>query len=306
MTKATVIGLVVRGGVDEALPYAIQVLAWAIARGFTALIDEASYSVVHESLAALGATLPLKTVSPHELVVQADPIVSLGGDGTLIGVARLVHGAAPAMVGVNFGKLGFLTEISPDELLPVLDGVIDGSAIIGERAMLAVSVRRLSGETAEHHAVNEIGVIKGIKSSLPNLEVEFGKEMVMAFRGDGILIATPTGSTAYSLSAGGAIVHPDLDAVLATPLCPHSLTVRPIVLPTSEVLTIRLRNYQEEIYAVIDGHMLIPIEVGDSIAVKRSQHAVRFVRSPSRSYFAILREKLNWGLGNKERPSVLE
>jgi NAD+ kinase len=292
------VGLVLRPGVKEALPYLAKVSKWCSEHSFELLFDAGCHKNDVDKL-NLGL---FSNVSSAEMVAQADIIVSLGGDGTFIGVARLITGFSPAMLGVNFGKLGFLTEIAPSELISVLDAVINNNAVIGERSMLTATVLRGGDVVATSQALNEVGIMKGVKSTIPNFTIDVSGQMVMAFRGDGVLIATPTGSTAYSLSAGGSIVHPDLDVVIVTPLCPHSLTVRPIVLPAKEQINVNLNDYDDKAYAVIDGHMLLTLEHGDIISVSPSPYSVRLVRSPSLSYFAILREKLNWGLANRERP----
>ncbi|MBN8549052.1 MAG: NAD(+)/NADH kinase [Deltaproteobacteria bacterium] len=291
------IGLVVRPGVDAAKALAEQVLAWAKGHGHSIIIEE-------ESAKVIGAKEP--GVPGYQLAVKADPIVTLGGDGTLIGVARYVTKRSPLLIGVNFGNLGFLTELTPAELLPTLEKFFsDGGKSLpcGERSMIFCEVIR-SVDGAEKcvfssQAVNDVVIQKGTQDKLMDIDFAVDSEDVMRLRADGLIISTPTGSTAYSLAAGGSIVHPLLSVVLVTPICPHSLTSRPLVLSLDARLTVRLPRHEGSTFLSIDGQVSVPLFSGDRVQLTRAENVVRFARSPSKSYFEILRTKLNWGIGNK-------
>ncbi len=286
---SSTLGLVVRPGIEKALTLAKEVVVWAQSHGHKILLEEET-----ASLLGLGGG-----VSGRDLAVQADPIVVLGGDGTLIGIAHFVEGRIPTLVGVNFGHLGFLTELSPDELMKTLPLVLAGTARVAERSMILATVIRDGREIFATQGVNEAVVLKGADQPLLEIDLSVDNEEVMRLRADGLIIGTSTGSTAYSLAAGGSIVYPTLPVVLVTPLCPHSLTVRPLILKLDSELTLSIPEYPGVVFLSVDGQLSTRLSSGDIIKIQRAQNSVRFVRSPSRSYFEILRTKLNWGIANK-------
>ena len=286
-----VIGVVIRPGIPAAIELGEQLVAWCKNNGHSILSGVAEGRGV-----ALG-----NSVSFEELAEKADPIVVLGGDGTLIGLARHVQDPAPVFIGVNFGNLGFLTEIAPAELFPVLDGFFAGTLRVGERSMVEARVLR-EGESKPAYisqVMNDAVVQKGARSRLFDMDLAVDGEAVTRIRADGIIIATPTGSTAYSLAAGGSIVDPELPVVLVTPICPHSLTSRPLVLSLNRELSIATPSIDGNVFLIVDGQEAIDLQSGDKVVVKRAKNRVKFVKSPSKSYFEILRQKLNWGIGNQ-------
>jgi NAD+ kinase len=283
------IGLVVRPGVEAAQDLARELAQWA---------GMAGHKIVADSRTAEAVGLA-ESIEYHRLTQVADPIVTLGGDGTLIGIARHVAEESPVMVGVNFGTLGFLTEISPSELFSVLEEVLAGNADVAERTMLLTRVIRGKEQVFQSSAVNDAVVQKGSRDKLLDLDFLVGSESVMRIRADGLIFATPTGSTAYSLAAGGSIAFPTLQVVLVTPICAHSITSRPLILPLDSALEIRIPEYDGEVFLSVDGQDSCPLQTGDLVSITRDPHLVRFVKSPSRSYFDILRTKLNWGVANK-------
>ena len=202
------------------------------------------------------------------------------------------------MVGVNFGRLGFLTEIAPDEILSVLEDLFASKARIGERGMLRADVIRADQLLRSTQAINDCVIQKQAQDPLLDLDLEVDQDQVLRLRADGLIVSTPTGSTAYSLAAGGSIVDPTLRAILVTPICPHSLTNRPLILPRERVLTIKVPQYDGEVFLNVDGQETIALQSGDAVRLSKSEHTVRFVRSRKHSYFGILRNKLNWGLSN--------
>ncbi len=290
------IGLVVRGEVPEAVQLACRVVEWCHSNG---------YEVIGSQETAKDCSVKLDRVIPEpELVSQADPIVTLGGDGTLIGVARHVREQNPVLLGVNFGTLGFLTEIAPEECLETLEDVIHSRALLGKRDMLLASVFRGGRELFSCQGVNEALVQKGTRDRLLTLKLFIDEQPIMLLKGDGLITATPTGSTAYSLAAGGSIVHPEISALLLSPVCPHSLTARPLILPSEKKVSLEIpRDYDGSVFLLVDGQESFSLEPGDEVRVTRSPREVTFVQSKRKSYFEILRTKLRWGVRNVEKES---
>lgn len=284
------IGLVIRPGVQEALKCAEELIAWSKAHSHQVMLEQQSQKL-------LG--LSGKAFYREEISTQANPIVTLGGDGTLIGVARYVDSKAPIIIGVNFGSLGFLTEITPKQLLSVLDEVLSDKAVCGERNMLYCEVFRDGASFFSSQAVNDAVIQKGVREKMLELDLAVNDEEVVRVRGDGLIVATPTGSTAYSLAAGGSIVYPSLEVVLITPICPHALTNRPFILPLDRTLKVTVPPYDGKVFLNVDGQVSIALQTNDVVKILRSKNKLRFARSPSSSYFEILRTKLNWGVGNK-------
>jgi NAD+ kinase len=284
------IGLIVKSGVEDARKLGIQLLEWCKHHGHQFVLEE---QTVH--------SLNLQNVRGYEaqeIAKIADPIVTLGGDGTLIGVARYIGNETPTLIGVNFGNLGFLTEIKPIELLATLEEYFKGGVQFGVRALITAKVVRKNKEIFFSKAVNDVVIQKGAKDPLLNLDVFVENEEVMMLRADGLIVSTPTGSTAYSLAAGGSIVHPSLQSLLLTPICPHSLTIRPLVLPFDYTICVKTPHYEGEMFLSIDGQVPVCLESHDHVIISKANTQVKFVRSMKRSYFDILRTKLNWGIAN--------
>jgi NAD+ kinase len=284
------IGLVIRPGNQKILARARELLAWCAER---------SIAVDFESQTSQLLEQKGKSFSAQQLVRNVNTIVTLGGDGTLIGVARYVQGTSPLFVGVNFGNLGFLTEVRPDELNQVLEAALNSKVSSAERTLLQVKVERDGAVFFDSQAVNDVVVQKGATSPLPDLDLSVNNHAVARIRADGIIFATPTGSTAYSLAAGGSIAHPSVNVILVTPVCPHSLTNRPLILPGTAQVSVELPKFHEEVLVTVDGQVSKVLRPGDIIRVSQAKQSVRFVISEDKSYFDILRTKLNWGVPNQ-------
>jgi NAD+ kinase len=222
-------------------------------------------------------------------------IIVLGGDGTLLSVARLVGGYEVPILGVNLGGLGFLTEIHLEELYRVLERVIQGDYKKDEREVLNVTVFRRGDQMAEFTVLNDAVINKGALARIIDLETTINGEYISTFKSDGLIISTPTGSTAYSLSAGGPIVYPSLHCIVITPICSHTLTNRPIVIPDDVAIRIVLKTEDQEVILTLDGQLGFPLEFGDVVEVKKAQYRIFLIQSPYRHYFGLLREKLKWG-----------
>ncbi|MBK9707139.1 MAG: NAD(+)/NADH kinase [Acidobacteria bacterium] len=230
-----------------------------------------------------------------QLVEDVDLIIVLGGDGTMLGAARLIGPRQIPVLGVNFGWLGYLTEFTLKEMFPALDRLIEGRLSIDYRMLLDVIVKRGDDVIASHRALNDAVVNKSAPARMPQLECYVDGMFVNSFRADGMIIATPTGSTAYSLSAGGPIVHPGMSAIILTPICPHMLSNRPVVVSGDSTVEMRIKVSSDDLMLTIDGQLGISLELDDRIELRRSRFIFTLVRPASRNYFEVLRTKLKWG-----------
>lgn len=232
---------------------------------------------------------------PEELRERIDFLVVLGGDGTLIYAARLLAGRPVPIFGVNMGSLGFMTEIPVADLLPTLEEALEGRYQVSPRMKLDAALYREGREIVRQEVLNDVVISKGALARIADLDVAIDGNLVTVYKADGIIVATPTGSTAYSLSAGGPIVYPSLEAVVLSPICPHTLTQRPIVVPPDRVIAITLSSSNGEVYLTFDGQSGLPMEQGDRVEIARSADLALLVRNPHLDYFSILRAKLRWG-----------
>ena len=243
----------------------------------------------------LAKVLGWELVEESELVERAELLIVLGGDGTLIHGARLLAGRPVPILGINLGSLGFMTEIPSSEMYPVLERVLAGDFQTSSRMKLSCKLYRNGRILLEDQALNEVVVNTGALARLADHELLMGGQYVTTFKADGVIIATPTGSTAYSLSAGGPIVHPKVDAMIVSPICSHALTQRPIVTPGDQTLSLSVSNEVPDFYLTIDGQAGQPVQRGDRLDVERSPNRVLLISNPQLDYFAILRQKLRWG-----------
>lgn len=231
----------------------------------------------------------------EEISERVDILVVLGGDGTLLSAARMISGTKVPILGVNAGGLGFLTEITTDELFPVMEKVLSGDCQITERCLLKAELFRGDQRVTQSNCLNDVVINKGALARMIDLETSIGEDYVTTYKADGLIISTPSGSTAYSLSAGGPIVYPSLDSILITPICPHTLTNRPILVPGDAEVRVQIGSGDGKVYLSFDGQVGLALEDGDSVQVKKAEDVVRLIKSPHRSYFEVLRSKLRWG-----------
>jgi NAD+ kinase len=231
-----------------------------------------------------------------EVAAEADLVIVLGGDGTLIHAARLLGGRPVPILGVNMGSLGFLTEVPQSEMYAAIDLVLAGKATVSERMKLRVHLHRGGSEKplVDTQVLNDVVIGKGALARMAEFDTRCSGQFVATYKADGIIVATPTGSTAYSLAANGPILFPTMRSVVLSPICPHTLTQRPIVVPDDQNLEIILMN-DSEVYLTLDGQRGVPLERGDRVQVKQSSHRVLLVRNPAIDFFGILRAKLRWG-----------
>ncbi len=233
-----------------------------------------------------------------EVAAQADALVVLGGDGTLLGVSHALARRSVPLLGVNFGSLGFLTEIALPELYETLEGLLNDKYEYEERRMLHAVVRCQGSPDQSGDVLNDVVVAKAVLSRIIELDVSIDGLFVSAFRADGLIVSSPTGSTAYNLAAGGPILHPALPAVVLTPICPHMLTNRPLVIGDKSSVEVRLRAERGvDVQVTFDGQRGFPLSSDDSVVVTRSPRTLRLVKAKGRDFFGVLRTKLKWGEG---------
>ena len=290
----TRVGLIAKRGLDAASGVLAELAGWLDARGVRPVFET-------ETAKLAGLPPDRATVSREDLPRECDLIVALGGDGTLIGIAGLIARAESdvPILAINFGSLGFLTEITLPELYEALEATLAERAVIEPRAMLSARTIRDNVQFAEQIVLNDVVITKAALSRIIEMSVAIGGAPVTRVRADGLILATPTGSTAYNLAAGGPIVHPAVDAILLTPIAPHTLTNRPLVIAgTSEIHVRPIMEALDEVYVTFDGQSGFPLRPGDQVIVRRAPRPVRIVKSANRTYFDILREKLKWGADN--------
>lgn len=284
-------GLVARLTLPDALAALAEAAAWLHAHGCTPVLER-------DSAEAAGLAGRWTTASRDTLARDVDVVIAFGGDGTLLGAASAVAHANEdtPLMGINLGHLGFLTEVGRADMLPALEALVGGRTTIETRLLLKGRVMRGAEILQQHLALNDIVVTRGALSRMIEIDVHVDDRFVCHVKADGIILATATGSTAYNLSAGGPIVHPGVDAIVLTPIAPHTLTQRPLVLPAAA--HIRLEPIVEpgaDILLTFDGQFGAPLEAGDSVTIGRAPRVLRLVRTSVRTHFDMLREKLKWG-----------
>jgi NAD+ kinase len=279
----------------QAAPILADLIAFLRDQGLNVMLERQTAALAQEAAAGQAS------VADGTLIGRAaDALVVLGGDGTLLAASHLIERDNVPLIGVNFGSLGFLTEITLPELKPVLARVLAGDYRYSERRLLRVSVRRASDPAGPVAAcgdvLNDAVVTKaGALSRIIELEMRVDGAFVSAFRADGLIVAAPTGSTAYSLAAGGPILHPTLPAMVITPISPHMLTNRPLVLSDESQIEVRLETGDVDVHLTLDGQRGLPLARGDTVLITRSPRRLRLALSPTRDYYDILRTKLRWG-----------
>ncbi|MDP6559313.1 MAG: NAD(+)/NADH kinase [Candidatus Binatia bacterium] len=268
-------------------PKAFEIARWAVPW----LREKGKQVLVETGFNGVGG----RSVNKKEMARRADLIVVLGGDGTLLSIARLVERPDVPIIGVNLGGLGFITEIAADELESILTKTLAGNFSIEKRMTLELSIQGKKGKPRKFRVLNDGVITKGARSRIIDLETFVGKEYLCTYRADGLIISTPTGSTAYSLAAGGPLMYPSIGAIVLSPICPHTLTNRPIVIPSRSKIRVTLRSAGDTVILSPDGQQGILLNDSDVVEVRDYGVPVSLVKAPSRSYFEILRNKLKWG-----------
>ena len=263
-----------------------SLLKWLEARGIKTALDE-------ETVAALPTG---SKGQPRSAVADASQLLLvLGGDGTMLAAARLAAPRRIPILPINMGSLGFLTSFTLDELYPALEETLAGNSSISQRVMLQAELVRAGSVIESQSALNDVVIHKGALARMIQLELNINSDFVCRYRADGLIVSSPTGSTAYSLSAGGPIVHPAVEAFVITPICPHMLTDRPVVVRDYSQVEIKMNGDAESVYLTLDGQRGVPLEPTDILRVQRAKEHLQLIQPPKKPYFEILRNKLKWG-----------
>ena len=272
-----------RSNLGEIVPY---LRIWLEDRGVATVIDT-------ETASSLNRGEPGKT--RHQIAQETDLLLVLGGDGTLLAAAREAAPRGIPLLPVNLGGLGFLTSFTLVELYPALEDALAGRAGIDERVLLLVERKHNGNTLTQQRVLNEAVVHKGTLARMIELELYIDEGFVCRYRADGLIVATPTGSTAYSMSAGGPIVHPAVESILITPICPHTLSDRPVVVPDSSKIELRMAENSDAVFLTLDGQTGVPLQAGDRVRITRASERLKLIHPLNKTYFEILRNKLKWG-----------
>jgi len=272
-----------RSNIAEVVP---PLLRWLEERGLQAVYDIETATVLKGNY--VGKTR-------HQVAQESDLLLVLGGDGTILAASReAAHHDIP-ILPINMGSLGFLTSFTVEELYPALESTLAGNAKIEERVLLNVE-RAHNGELlTQQRVLNDAVVHKGTLARMIEVELWINGAFVCRYRADGLIVATPTGSTAYSLSAGGPIVQPGVASILVTPICPHTLSDRPVVIQDSSIIELHLSQSSDSVFLTLDGQTGVPMQIGDRVKIVRSKERLKLIQPPNKTYFEILRNKLKWG-----------
>jgi NAD+ kinase len=296
--KVKKVGLVIKHHQPEAAAFAGQVSALILAHQAQIFFADESELLAKDIARSLKCGKKwIRVVPKPQLVDHCDLIVVLGGDGTYLSIARLMKNRSIPVMGVNMGQLGFLTEIKRKEALEALQEIFEGiPPVISERALLEVTLRRKNKVVFQGPVVNDAVISKGAIARIIGMQIAVNNQWVHNVRADGIIIGTPTGSTAYALAAGGPIVEPSVPALVLAAICPHSLTFRPLILPDSSIITVCLSHRPGHVFLTLDGQDAVDMKEGDVMTIRRfKKHSLKLISSPTRDYFGLLREKLKFG-----------
>jgi NAD+ kinase len=285
-TIGRTIGIFSKPNSNQAETLVPELLLWLERRGIGARLDRETAGYAGSNWQGLERA---------EVPEHCDLAVVLGGDGTLLSAARAIGNRAIPLLAVNLGGLGFLTSISMQDLFPELERALAGDHHVTRRKMLRVSLKRNTQVIAEYQALNDVVIAKSTIARIVDLEAWAGDSFICAYKADGLIISTPTGSTAYSLSAGGPIVYPTVDAFCLTPICPHTLTNRPLIVPSQMPIRIVSRAMHEDAYLTVDGQVGNPLAGGDVVECATSDFDVLLIQPPDKTFFDVLRQKLKWG-----------
>ncbi len=293
MAPFETVGLIVKPRLADITPYLTELTRWLAARGCR---------VVGEATVAWLLPPEVSVLPSDELAAQVNLVIVIGGDGTMIYAARLLGKRDVPVLGVNYGYLGYLTEYTPETTYEALERIFAGSFRADVRMKLEATVERAGEPLLTAQAVNDCVITKSMLARLVPIECRIGGQFVSIFHADGLIIATPTGSTAYSLSAGGPIVHPAMQAIVITPICPHTLTNRPLVVPDASEIELRLTTERgpfnvEDVFLTFDGQTGCAVEPQDRVLIRKSVSTLKLIEPAGKDYFKLLRDKLKWGNG---------
>jgi NAD+ kinase len=280
-----IIGILTKPKFPNMKPTLTQLVAWLREQGKDVILDPKAAALIGKSAAR----------DQGRIADKADMVIVLGGDGTMLNAARLVEARSVPILGINMGGLGFLTEVGGEDLYKTLERVFAKEYTLEERLMLRARLDRGSKQVAQATVLNDVVVTKGELSRMIAMTIAIDGQFVTSLRGDGLILSTPTGSTAYSMSAGGPIVTPSVNALVITPICPHTLTHRPLLVPSTAALAITLTSHDKGAMATFDGQVGVAMTEGDTVTITPSKHKTKLIRLPERTYYDVLRRKLKWG-----------
>lgn len=278
------IGIICKSGKEKPKEILEKLLPWLNQKGYETFVDPET-----------AAQLNISGLSLAEISSAVDIVIVFGGDGTMLSVSRLVAEKGVPILGINLGSLGFITEISRENVFNAIDKLLSGEYVIEERMMLSAKITRDGKQISEYRVLNDVVVNKGALARIIDLETYINDIYVTTFKADGLIIATPTGSTAYSLSAGGPILYPALESIILTPICSHTLTNRPLVVPDNFRLKIILKTLSEDVSLTLDGQVGVSLRIDDVVEIVKSRFSTRLLMPKDRNYFERIRTKLKWG-----------
>ena len=267
-----------------------KLIPWLHKRNYQVFMDKETAALINET----------SSHGKEEISQQADLLIVLGGDGTLLGVARSAHPYDVPILAVNLGSLGFLAEISLNQLYPVLENVLSGKFDVERRMLLNACIWRNGKKVEDHNVLNDVVINKGVVARVINLQVLVNGQYMTSYRADGLIIATPTGSTAYSLSAGGPIIHPSMHTLVLSPICPFTLTNRSILIPDHSIIQVKLVAEHEDVRITLDGQEGYDMKAKDILEIQKTKTTLKLIPGPDKNYYQTLRQKLHWGTQSEE------
>lgn len=291
MSSVKSIGIVLKPHQPDALKTICSLVEWLHARD----IELVGGPDMERERIEAETGCAIKIVSDEELAANVNLVMVLGGDGTMIATARMMSNTEVPVLGINYGGLGYLAEFRIEEMFSALESILSGDYRIEKRVMLAIELMRGEEAITRSRVLNDVVINKSALARIIEIEAYLNDQFVNSFRADGLIVSTPTGSTAYNLSAGGPVIYPSMNAVVITPICPFTLSNRPIVVPDDAMIELRLKTDQEEVSLTLDGQVGLPLKVDDRVVIRKSRTAFNLVQPANRNYFDVLRTKLRWG-----------
>ncbi len=293
MTASSIkrVGIVVKPHQPDALKTLCELTIWLAERGISLI----GGPEIERSRIETQTGCAVEQVEPENLAASVDLVIVLGGDGTMIATARMMGDVEVPVLGVNYGGLGYLAEFRIEELYSALESILSGNYRLDKRVMLAVELLRGQETVTRNRILNDVVINKSALARIIEIEAYLNRQFVNSFRADGLIVSTPTGSTAYNLSAGGPVIFPSMNAVVITPICPFTLSNRPIVVPDDSVIELSLKTEQEDVALTLDGQVGLPLKVEDRVVIRKSKTTFNLVQPTNRNYFDVLRDKLRWG-----------
>src|SRR4030095_12212998 len=291
MSSIKRIGLVLKPHQPAALETICELTRWLTERG----IELVGGPEIERDRIEHQTGCSVRQVASDKLAQEVDLVLVLGGDGTMIATARMVGDSEVPVLGVNFGGLGYLAEFRFEELYTALESILAGEYRLDKRVMLAVELWRGDEMITRNRVLNDVVINKSALARIIEIEASFNRQFVNSFRADGLIVSTPTGSTAYNLSAGGPVIFPSMNAVVITPICPFTLSNRPLVVPDDAEIELQLKTEKEDVALTLDGQVGVSLRVEDRVVIRKSHTTFNLIQPMNRNYFDVLRDKLRWG-----------